>query len=77
MVAGGFEEISYTTRLTPLTSLIIEARKAEYVDKNTAHSLFNVSSSNYNRYSWSLLRSPDFVDKLEAMNVNYPASDSF
>lgn len=60
----------------PLTSLIIEAKKAEHVDKDAAHSFFNVSPNNYNRYSWSLLRSPDFVEKLDSMNVDYLSSDS-
>jgi hypothetical protein len=50
----------------PLTSLIIEARKKETVDKNKYNSL-NDSPLNYNRYAWSLMKDSDFVKKHEAM----------
>ncbi len=56
----------------PLTSLIIEATKESHVDKSEADKAFNQSSENYNRYSWSLLRSPEFVSKLDSLNIAYP-----
>ncbi|MBF0340502.1 MAG: class I SAM-dependent methyltransferase [Magnetococcales bacterium] len=55
----------------PLTSLIVEAKKAYHVDKQTANATINESLDNYNRYAWSLLRSPEFVEGLERMNVSY------
>lgn len=56
----------------PLTSLIIEAKKERHVDKAAAHTMFNDSSYNYNRYSWSLLRAPEFVSRLNDLNISYP-----
>ena len=43
----------------PLTSLIIEAKKKNTVDKETYES-FNKSSKNYNKYAWSLLKDEHF-----------------
>jgi predicted SAM-dependent methyltransferase len=57
----------------PLTSLIIEAKKQSYVDRNEADAIYNKTLENYNRYSWSLLRSPDFVSKLDELEISYPA----
>ena len=50
----------------PLTSLIIEARKKETVDKEKYESL-NDSPLNYNRYAWSLMKDDGFVKRHEAM----------
>ena len=56
----------------PLTSLIIEAKKKIHVNKESADRLFNNTMENYNRYSWSLLRSPEFVSRLDRLNISYP-----
>lgn len=50
----------------PLTSLIIEARKKETIDKNTYHSL-NDSTLNYNKYAWSLMKDRNFLEKHNKM----------
>jgi len=50
----------------PLTSLIIEARKKETIDKDKYDSL-NDSPLNYNRYAWSLMKDDGFVKKHDAM----------
>ena len=55
----------------PLTSLIIEAKKKQYVNKDDADLLFNKTTENYNRYSLSLLRSPEFVSRLDSMVIAY------
>lgn len=55
----------------PLTSLIIEAKKENYVNKDAAERMFNQTLENYNRYSWSLLRSPEFVSKLDSLRIDY------
>ena len=56
----------------PLTSLIVEGKKSEYIDKNVANEIFNFSSENYNRYSYSLLRDDSFKDRLDEMGISYP-----
>lgn len=56
----------------PLTSLIIEAKKESHVDKDAADKIFNQTTENYNRYSWSLLRSPEFVARLDSLRIDYP-----
>ncbi len=56
----------------PLTSLIIEAKKDTHVNKRTADEIFNKSTNNYNRYSWSLLRAPEFVSRLDSLHITYP-----
>lgn len=53
----------------PVTSLIVEARKLSFVNKQTASNMFNYSPKNYNRYSRSLLTDPFFVDRLEQLKV--------
>jgi len=57
----------------PLTSLIIEARKKETIDKSTYQSLNN-SPLNYNQYAWSLMKDKDFLEKhnkmMSAVNSN-------
>jgi len=55
----------------PLTSLIIEAKKVKYIDKVSADLMFNKTNENYNRYSWSLLRSPEFVSRLGSLSISY------
>jgi SAM-dependent methyltransferase len=59
----------------PLTSLIIEAKKIKYIEGVAADLLFNKTTENYNRYSWSLLRSPEFVSRLDDLNITYPQID--
>lgn len=59
----------------PLTSLIIEAKKIKYIDKIDADMIFNKTNENYNRYSWSLLRSSEFVSRLENLSISYPKID--
>ena len=56
----------------PLTSLIIEATKNSFVDKNTADLIFNKSNENYNKYSLSLLKNLNFKSKLEDLKINFP-----
>jgi SAM-dependent methyltransferase len=55
----------------PLTSLIIEAKKTVHVDKKTADQIFNQSTENYNRYSRSLLREPEFSRRLEGLGITH------
>jgi hypothetical protein len=50
----------------PLTSLIIEAKKKESVDKGSYNSLNN-SPLNYNKYAWSLMKDDAFVRKHKKM----------
>ena len=50
----------------PLTSLIIEAKKKETIDKNAYQSL-NDSPLNYNKYAWSLMKDKDFLEKHNKM----------
>ena len=56
----------------PLASLIIEATKIKHINKDKADLMFNQTTENYNRYSWSLLRSPDFVSRLDSLAITYP-----
>lgn len=50
----------------PLTSLIIEARKKETLEKEKYDSLNN-SPQNYNQYAWSLMKDDSFVKKHDVM----------
>ena len=50
----------------PLTSLIIEAKKKEFVRKDEYKSL-NDSPLNYNRYAWSLMKDSEFLEKHKKM----------
>jgi len=59
----------------PLTSLIIEAKKVKYIGKAAADMIFNKTNENYNRYSWSLLRAPEFISRLDNLNISYPKID--
>ena len=59
----------------PLTSLIIEAKKIQYIEGVAANLLFNKTTENYNRYSWSLLRSLEFVSRLDDLRITYPLVD--
>jgi hypothetical protein len=59
----------------PLTSLIIEAKKIQHIEGAVANLLFNKTTENYNRYSWSLLRSPEFVSRLDDLSITYPCID--
>ena len=56
----------------PLTSLIVEGKKSEHIDKNKAQQLFNFSNNNYNRYGFSLLRDDVFKKRLDEMGISYP-----
>ena len=65
----GRYEINFTVTgfdRDPLTSLIIEAKKKEAVDKSTYNSL-NDSPLNYNKYAWSLMKDDDFVKRHNIM----------
>lgn len=55
----------------PVVSLIVEARKKQYIDKEQADKIFNQSLENYNRYGRSLLRDQKVANKLEEMKVKY------
>ena len=59
----------------PLTSLIIEAKKIQYIQGAAANLLLNKTIENYNRYNWSLLRSPEFVSRLDDLSITYPLVD--
>lgn len=50
----------------PLLSLIVEARKVEHIDASKYQSL-NDSPLNYNRYSYSLLKDPNFSKRLDTV----------
>ena len=50
----------------PLTSLIVECRKKDHIDKNKYQSL-NESTENYNRYGQSLLKDKKFGLKYEKL----------
>jgi len=56
----------------PYTSLIIEATKQTFINKVAASQMYNSSTENYNRYAWSLLSYPDFIDQLENLKIDYP-----
>lgn len=50
----------------PITSLIIEAKKKEYINPAKYESL-NDSKLNYNRYAWSLMKDESFLEKHKVM----------
>jgi len=54
----------------PLTSLIIECEKARHVEKEKAHRMFNMSSDNYNRYAYSLLKDRNVASRLNACGIS-------
>ena len=54
----------------PLTSLIIECRKKQFIGKDEAHRLFNLASANYNRYAFSLLKDKNVASKLAAHGIS-------
>ena len=56
----------------PLTSLIIECKKKEFVSQKKAHEIFNQTQENYNRYAYSLLRDDEFLDTLEKKTIAKP-----
>jgi SAM-dependent methyltransferase len=53
----------------PLTSLIIECEKKDYVSRQDAHKIFNLGQDNYNRYAYSLLKDPQVSEKLNALGL--------
>jgi hypothetical protein len=55
----------------PLTSLIVEAKKTSHIPKEEADNIFNKTDKNYNKYSFSLLRSDDFVNILEKKDIKF------
>lgn len=55
----------------PLTSLIIEAHKFDYVDKKVVDKMFNNSRQNYNKYAKSLLSDNEFKLRLDEMKIKY------
>lgn len=74
-MTNGKYEINFKTTgfdRNPLTSLIIEATKKSHVNKESANKIFNYSLENYNRYSLSLLTSPDFTTRLDNLEISYP-----
>ena len=54
----------------PLTSLIIECAKKEFVSRHEAHQAFNQSQKNYNRYAYSLLADPEVSSTLERLGLS-------
>jgi len=74
-LVDGRYEINFSTTgfdRDPLTSLIEEGKKREFVNKEKANQIFNFESQNYNRYGYSLLRDESFTEKLDLMGVSYP-----
>lgn len=55
----------------PLTSLIVEAKKDEFVSREEANKIFNLSNANYNRYGKSLLHNEEITKKLINKGINY------
>jgi hypothetical protein len=75
-LVDGKYEINFTVTgfdRDPLTSLIVEAKKLEFVSKEQSNLIFNFSQNNYNRYSYSLLRDKDFISRLDEMGIAYPS----
>ena len=71
---NGKYEINFKTTgfdRNPLTSLVIEATKKSYVNKESANEIFNNSLLNYNRYSLSLLTSQEFTTRLDKLKILY------
>jgi len=56
----------------PLTSLIIECEKKEYINQKKAHEIFNQTQENYNRYAYSLLRDDQVLEVLEKKSIAKP-----
>jgi len=54
----------------PVTSLIVECRKHQFVEKSKAHEIFNVSGANYNRYAYSLLNDLNLVRRLNSFGIS-------
>ena len=52
----------------PLTSLIIEARKAKHIDRAEFQSM-NLSKKNYNRYGQSLMKEESFQLKTKLLSA--------
>jgi len=50
----------------PLTSLILEAKKKDTIDRSEYESL-NSSNLNYNRYAWSLMKDDGFIKRHDAL----------
>ena len=74
-LVDGQYEINFSTTgfdRDPLTSLIVEGKKREYVNQEKANQIFNFESQNYNRYSYSLLRDESFTERLDLMGISYP-----
>ena len=73
-MTNGKYEINFKTTgfdRNPLTSLVIEATKKSYVNKESANEIFNNSLLNYNRYSLSLLTSQEFTTRLDKLKIRY------
>jgi predicted SAM-dependent methyltransferase len=73
-MTNGKYEINFKTTgfdRNPLTSLVIEATKESFVNKETANEIFNNSLLNYNRYSLSLLTSQEFTTRLDKLKIPY------
>ena len=57
----------------PLTSLIIECKKGNFVSKQKADEKFNFSESNYNRYAFSLTKDDEVTRKLKLAGISLNA----
>ena len=53
----------------PVTSLIIESRKVQSVDRSEINRKYNKSDKNYNRYATSLLTDEVFLGRLSALGI--------
>jgi len=74
-MTNGKYEINFKTTgfdRNPLTSLVVEATKESYINKESANEIFNNSLLNYNRYSFSLLTSQEFTTRLDNLKISYP-----
>jgi SAM-dependent methyltransferase len=60
----------------PLTSLIIECEKRDFVDQEKAHKIFNQTQGNYNRYAYSLLRDENTLRELKKKAISKPRLSS-
>lgn len=54
----------------PLSSLIIEAKKVSNVSKAKLNKIYNSSSTNYNRYAFSLLRDKKISQRLKKLKID-------
>ena len=53
----------------PLTSLIVECKKSNYVSKHKANEIYNLGLDNYNRYAYSLLKDSQVSERLSTLDI--------